>query len=109
MLNGRYDYENFPPVQEDDFIIVSDYHDLPKGIIFYYGFEERPYQKVTKTKAWDGVDKAWSSYPSYQHHTVRVPRSLFHSFCNTRTFKYNNLDKGDLLLLALKYQQEWKM
>lgn len=96
-------------MNDDDFILVSSFKDLPKGIVFHYpslgksNAIPRLYKKVTKTHCWDGADKVRATNPSIQNCMVRVPRFLLKSYCKN---SYYDIDSKALMELTLKHQNE---
>jgi hypothetical protein len=86
--------------QDDDFTLVTNFHELPKEIVFYYGFSERPYIKLNKRQVWDGADKLNATQPSCLNHVVKIPRILFDKYIKTK----KQINNEELLNLALQYQ-----
>jgi len=88
----------------DDYIVVSNFHELPQDIVFYYNIDlsSRPYIKVNKTHCWDGTDKLRAVKPTSLHHHVRVPRLVYESYCST--LKNGMVPTKDLQELAKQHQ-----
>lgn len=93
-------------VEFDDFIVVSNFHELPQDIVFYYNISHnsRPYIKVNKTHCWDGSDKLRATNPSCLNHVVRVPRPVYESYCFS-TKNTGHLSNSNELLQLVKQHQ----